>query len=274
MDIVILILVGWLAGVIVNALADYLPYHPYQRPLRYINDSPRPLLAWSGILAFVLSKRKPAIAPDTPPLSWRYPLTEITIIILFLLVHQASPTLLISTEQYLLLLFYMALLTLITVVDLEHRLIQFVVMIPAILIGLVDAALTPPPDLGEALRGGAFGFTIFFLLYLGGFGFTYILGALRGRQINTVAFGFGDVMLITFAGVLLGVAYTILAIFIAVFLGAFGAILYLVVRIFARGGYSFFSAIPYGPYIVIALIALLLHGREIWRLVFGYLPAG
>ena len=274
MQVIALIVLGWLAGVVVNALADYLPYHPYQRPFRYINDSPRPLLAWSGILAFVLNKRKPDIVPDTPPLSWRYPLTEIVVIILFLMVNQVSPTLPNkSIEQYALLLFYMALLTLITVVDLEHRLIQCVVMIPAIIMGLLDSIVTPFPDLSEAIRGGLFGFTIFFLLYLGGFGFTYIMGALRGRRITTVAFGFGDVMLITFAGVLLGVAYTMLAIFIAVFLGAFGAILYLVARMFMRGGYNFFTAIPYGPYIVIATLAMLLYGADIWFRVFGYYPA-
>lgn len=273
MSYLILILAGWITGVVVNALADRLPYHPRQRPLRYINDSPRPVLAWSGILAFLTGQRRPNIAPDTPPLSWRYPLTELGVIILFLMVNQARPTLLgMNDVQFLLYLFYVSALVLITVIDLEHRLILFVVMIPLIVIGLVDAVLLPPPDLVEALKGGAFGFFTFFVLYIGGFGFTYVMGMLRGRRITTVAFGFGDVMLITFAGVLLGVAFTILAIFIAVFLGALGAVVYLVSRLLLRGRYDMFTAIPYGPYIVIAMIALLLYGRDIWLVVFGYYP--
>lgn len=273
MTVVLLIIAGWLVGIIINALSDSLPYHPRQRALRYINDSPRPVLAWSGITAFVSGQRRPTVAPDTPLLSWRYPLTELAVITLFLMALQARPTLPgMNDPQFLLYLFYLSALVLITVIDLEHRLILFVVMIPLIGIGLMDALLLPPPDISEALRGGALAFLIFFLLYVGGFGFTYIMGALRGRRIGTVAFGFGDVMLITFAGVLLGVGFTIVAIFIAVFLGAFGAIVYLLFRLLLRGRYDLFTAIPYGPYIVIAIVAMMLYGRDVWLLVFGYYP--
>lgn len=272
-DIILLIVGGLVCGVIVNALADLLPYHPFQRPLRYPNDVPRPLLAWSGLLAFLTGQRRPAQFPQTPPLAWRYPLTELGVIVLFLVAYSARDTMPgAATNPLLLTLFYMAAFVLITVIDLEHRLIQFVVMIPLIVLAFVDAALFPPPDLGEALRGALTGFGVFFALYVGGFGFTYVMGALRGRKVTTVAFGFGDVMLITFSGALLGMAFVIIAMFIAVFLGAIGAGLYLAVRLLLRGRYELFTAIPYGPYIVAATIVMMLDGRGIWQLIFGYYP--
>jgi prepilin signal peptidase PulO-like enzyme (type II secretory pathway) len=273
LDVVALVILGLVSGVAVNALADCLPYHPQQRPFRYANDVPRPLIAWSGILAVLTNQRKPAGFPQTPPLAWRYALTELGVIGLFLLAYSARDTMPgAAANPFPLTLFYMALFALITVIDIEHRLIQFAVMVPAIAVALVDAAVFPPPDLAEALRGALTGFSIFFTLYIGGFAFTYAMGALRGRRVGTVAFGFGDVMLITLSGALLGMAFVIVAIFIAVFLGAFGAAVYLVLRLLAKGRYELFTAIPYGPYIVIATILMMLDGRGVWQLIFGYYP--
>lgn len=272
-EIILLVVAGLICGVAVNALADTLPYYPFQRAFRYANDVPRPLLAWSGLLAFVTGQRRPAQFPQTPALSWRYALTELSVIGLFLLAYSVRDTMPgANTNPFALTLLYMALFVLITVIDLEHRLIQFVVIIPAIVLAFVDAALFPPPDLGEALRGALTGFGVFFVLYVGGFGFTYVMGALRGRKVTTVAFGFGDVMLITFVGALLGMAFVIIAMFIAVFLGAIGAGIYLIVRLLLRGRYELFTAIPYGPYIVAAAILMMLNGRDVWQAIFGYYP--
>jgi leader peptidase (prepilin peptidase)/N-methyltransferase len=271
MDYVISFFVGLLVGGIINALADYLPYEPRQKPLHYQDGTPRPISAWLGISAFLLRKRN--INSDTPPLSWRYPLVEILTAILFVITLVASQSISFMTlPQLVLYWIYVAILVLILVIDVEHRLILFVVMIPSILLALVDALLLPPPDIAESLKGAGLGFGIFFLLYLGGYVFTYIMGQLRGETINTVAFGYGDVMLITFSGALLGVAFTILTIFIAVFLGAFGAFAYLLIRLLVKGRYSFFTAIPYGPYIVIATLIMLLYGRDVWFYVFGWYP--
>jgi prepilin signal peptidase PulO-like enzyme (type II secretory pathway) len=272
-DVIILTILGLVSGVVINALADCLPYYPRQRPFRYANDVPRPLIAWSGILAVLAKRRRPAEFPQTPPLSWRYALTELSVIALFLLAYNARDTMPgAATNPFPLTLFYMALFVLITVIDIEHRLIQFVVVVPAIAIALIDAAVFPPPDLAEALRGALTGFGIFFVLYIGGFAFTYVMSALRGRQVGTVAFGFGDVMLITLSGALLGMGFVIVAVFVAVFLGAFGAAVYLILRLLLKGKYELFTAIPYGPYIVAATILMMLDGRGVWQLIFGYYP--
>ena len=97
-----------------------------------------------------------------------------------------------------------------------------------------------------------------------------ILGQLRGQEINTVAFGFGDVMLMTLSGALLGVSHTFFALFIAVFLGAFGAFLYIVGLALFGSRYNWFTALPYGPYIVFATLLMLLYGDEVRRILINY----
>lgn len=283
-------ILGWLAGIIVNALADDLPCRRNPGTPTYPDGTPRPISAWSGILAFVLNQRAPAqpepdderkhLYREGPRLSWRYPLTEVTTIALMMLsvsvaLENAAH---ISSLQLLFWLFYIPIIVLIIVIDIEYKLILFIVTIPSILLAFVDAAIAPPvgpvqygaANFQDALLGGLAGFVPFFILYQGGFLFTYIMGKIRGEEINTVAFGYGDVMLMTLTGVMLGLGYTVLAMFIAVFLGALGAFLYIITRAVIGRRYSMFTALPYGPYIAVANLALLLYGPQIRLSMMGY----
>jgi prepilin signal peptidase PulO-like enzyme (type II secretory pathway) len=280
METILVSLLGIFVGGLVNWLADKIPYEPFQKPLHYRDGSARPISAWLGITAFVLGQRYPKEKQDTTPLSWRYPIVEIATAILMGLtlnfLQQQGAT---NPIQILIYIIYMPLLVLIFVVDLEHKLIMFIVMIPAILLALLDGFLSSEAGLSgmlspifrDSLQGAGLGFVVFYLLYLGGFGFNAIMGAIRGQRINTVAFGFGDVMLITFCGAILGTIHIILTIFISVFLGAFGAIAYLVIRaVVMRGGYKFFTALPYGPYIIIATVIMMLYGQQMQLMLLGY----
>lgn len=268
MAYVLIALLGIVVGGVINMLADDLPHRRrVQFPPRYPDLSPRPPSAWLGLTAYLFNKRA---APSGAKLNWRYPATELLTAGLMLLA-------LFSTEndpkmtglQFAFWLIYMAIFTLITVIDLEHRLILFVVVIPSYVVALIDAATTGyGADLGEALLGALVGFGVFFLLYMGGFLFTYILGKLNGRQITEVAFGYGDVMLITLSGLVLGWQPLIATMFITVFLGAFGAILYLIVRRLAGRHYSLFTPLPYGQYIVIATVLMLLFSTEVTAILF------
>ena len=270
MLIILVFLIGIIAGGIVNALADDLPKRRRPQLPRYPDETPRPPVAWLGITAFLFGKRA---SPNGAKLSWRYPLTEIATALLMVLVvlvteDDRGVESTMDTLQFMFWLIYMPIFVLITVIDLEHRLILFVVIIPSAVIALLDAALTNyGADLGEALIGGLIGFSVFFLLYIGGFLFTYILGKARGQPIDEVAFGYGDVMLITLSGLILGWQPLIVAMFVTVFLGAAGAILYLVVRGLTRRHYSMFTPLPYGPYIVLGTLLMLLFSVEISRVL-------
>jgi prepilin signal peptidase PulO-like enzyme (type II secretory pathway) len=278
LDIIITLIAGILAGGLVNLLADDLPYRRSPGVPTYADGTPRPVSAWLGITAFLFGKR----LPDTPQpdesrarphrrgdkLSWRYPLTEIaTAGLMLLTLHMSSQIAGMNTPQLILYMIYMAIFALITVIDLEHRLILFVVIIPSIVLALLDALLLEAsgPDFTEALIGTALGFGTFFLLYLGGFAFVWFLNRSRENKIEETAFGYGDVMLMAFTGALLGSIKTLFAITYTVIFGAIGALLYLVAKRVLSGRNSAFDAIPYGPYIVAATILMLLYAREVLR---------
>lgn len=282
-NIIIAMLSGWLGGVLVNMLADELPYRRNPALPVYPDGTPRPISAWSGIFAFLMKQRTPKHAqPDEarqrifdgePQLSWRYPITEmITIALMVMTVIAAENIAGITAIQTIFYMIYVIIFMLIILIDLEHKLILFVVIIPSCALALIDALLLPvvQPNLQNALVGGLTGFGVFFVLYQGGFLFTYILGQIRGQQINTVAFGYGDVMMMTLSGLLLGFANVILAMFITVFLGAIGAFAFIAVRSLLGGRYRLFTALPYGPYIVIATYLMLIFGDPIRQLWLGY----
>ena len=299
LEIALITLIGLVAGGFVNVLSDDLPLRRPLRLPRYVpdekkawihfeheedepilpleDDEPRPMIAWLGLTAFLFGKRT---SPSGIRLNWRYPLTELMTVGLMLLTYHAVTTndnlADIGIFQFIIWLIYMGFFATIVVIDIEHKLILFVVIIPFAVLGLLDAILTTvigdgfyQPEIRDAIIGGVSGFAVFFLLYNGGFLFTYIMGMLRGEEINEVAFGYGDVMMATVSGLVLGWQALIFAMFVTVFLGAFGAIVYLVSRRILGQRYSAFTALPYGPYIVIGTIALLLYRVPVTDLLMG-----
>ncbi len=271
MEFFFLIVLGFFVGGFINLLSDVLPYRQSISRPRYPDGTTRPVSGWISVLAFILKKRSSPNDPSSK-LSWRYPIVEIATAGLFVITYMLSKDISdISTPQLLFYLVHVSLLILITVIDIEHKLILFVVVLPSIALALLDALIlpSPTPNIRDSLVGAGLGFGVFFVMYQGGVLFNYVMGQIRQQDLPT-AFGYGDVMLITFTGALLGFAHTIIAIFIAVFLGAFGAIAYLVIRYFLRGGYNAFTALPYGPYIVIATLVMLLYGDPIRVMMIGY----
>ncbi len=286
-ELILVAIIGILAGGLVNALADDLPYRRRVGLPTYPDGTPRPLTAWLGTTAFLFNARTPKTPdeaiPDEqkrkryytsePKLSWRYPLTEIGtafLMVLTLLVSRDHADM--TTIQLIFWLVYMAIFMLIIVIDIEHKLILHVVTVPTMGLAIADALLVPQPqpNIQSALAGAVVGFVVFFVLYQGGFLFTHIMGSMRGEKINTVAFGFGDVMMSTVTGFVLGFQLVILSMFITVFLGALGAFTYLIIRQLLSGRYNLFTAIPYGPYIVIATIICLLFSDQVRMALLGY----
>lgn len=247
----------------------------------YPDGTPRPINTWLGLSAFVLGKRLPETpqpdeirsrehrAPEMT-LSWRHPLTEIMTAVFFALAVIASDGIAnMNTAQYLVNFVYMAIFSLIIAIDMEHKLILFIVMIPSIALALLDAFfISPPvPSILDALMGAGLGFTVFFGLYLFGFVFRWFLNTYRGKNITTVAFGYGDVMMITLTGAIVGILHTLVAIFLTTLLGALGAMAYLIFKRLSSGTNASMTAIPYGPYIVIATLIMMLWGNSVWSYI-------
>jgi prepilin signal peptidase PulO-like enzyme (type II secretory pathway) len=99
---------------------------------------------------------------------------------------------------------------------------------------------------------------------LGGGAFADAVALMRGRGLSEVPFGFGDVMLAILCGAMIGWRAMIFAMFITVFLGALGAILYMAWQLVRQGRYSFYTALPYGPYIVLGTVVMML-GVDLFR---------
>ena len=148
---------------------------------------------------------------------------------------------------------YSAILILITVTDLEHRLIFNVVTIPAIFLAVVVAFTTPYLSWRSAVLGGGLAFVLVYLAWLLG---TLVYG--HG------ALGVGDITLATFLGLILGFPNIILSLIFGVFLGGLVAFILLVIRRINRS-----SFIPYGPFLTITGWIMLIWGNEIWRYYFA-----
>ncbi|MBZ0303277.1 MAG: A24 family peptidase [Anaerolineae bacterium] len=270
LKLIVVGVLGLLAGGVVNALADDLPQRLRPSLPHYPDHSRRPLAAWLGILAFVTGRRASSTGSR---LSWRYPVTELgtaALMLLTVIVTENDPQ--VSNLQQIFYLIYMAIFALIAVIDIEHRLILFVVVIPSAAVALLDALLTPvnhKPDIGTALVGGLLGFGVFFVLYLGGILFSYGMAKMRGYELPEVAFGYGDVMLSTLCGLILGWQSMVIAMFVTVFLGALGAVIYLLVRGMAGRRYQMFTPLPYGPYILIGTLLLLLFSDGVRQFIWS-----
>jgi leader peptidase (prepilin peptidase)/N-methyltransferase len=261
-------LAGLLIGGVINLLADDLPYDGSVRRPHYADGTPRPPIAWLGLTAFITGKRAGA---DGKAMSWRYPLVEAATALLF--AQTAAEYGLSGMSIYWMSI--LAILVLITVIDLEHRLILFIVMIPSYVYAIIGAilfneAISDKIVFRDYLFGGLLGFAIFFVMYLGGILFTKFVENSRGEEMKEVAFGYGDVMLATLSGLILGWQALIFAMFIAIFAGAAGALVYLAARMVVKGKYELFTALPYGQYIVFGTIVMML-----WRApVINYLQGG
>lgn len=243
--IIIYALVGWLVGIFINHAADILPKRKtvLQWPKCLACATPRSPLAWSGLLALLTNRRRCPHC-DQP---W-------STLIRSIVVELATPAFFVFllsrygfSVQLGLFSLYTAVLILITVTDLEHRLIFNVVILPSILVGIAAAFFTPDLYWPSALVGGAAGFIISYLAAL----------------LSRGGLGEGDVTLSTFLGLILGFPFILLSLFFGVFLGGFIAFLLVITR-----RVNMKSFIPYGPFLTTTGWVMLIWGEAIWKYYF------
>lgn len=270
MIIFLFALLGILAGVIINRAADNLPADRslFAAPLCLHCSTPRPAIQQSGVLCFVV--RRDTCPQCGAPVSLRLPMVEIGAAALFGWLALRYPV-----GVYLgVLCFFSAVLLLIAVIDMEHKLILNVISLPMTALAfLVSPILFGGPDLSQE----SLAVKPFWLSFLGiitGYGLTlgiYYLGVLflriinrgRAQKINTVAFGMGDVKLAGLLGALVGFPAIVYVLIWAILLGGVGAVLVILFRTFTRRSYSAYTAIPYGPYLILAGSAFLYFGGEL-----------
>lgn len=142
----------------------------------------------------------------------------------------------------------------VAVIDIENRLILHPTSIFGALlggsIGLWLHGLIP------TLMGGLAGFGIMFFLYLLGWLLAKGMGRLSGKEIEEDALGFGDIILSAVLGLLLGWPGIGLGLVYTIFIAGAGSLLVIIVQL-VRRKYHAFSAVAFGPYLLVAACLLL-----------------
>jgi leader peptidase (prepilin peptidase)/N-methyltransferase len=219
--VVVYALIGFALGAAINALADALPLH--QR---------------IAVPAYLSRRAAPRFRDITVHLTT-------AALFAFLWTRYVDK----GTLQIVLASFYSLVLLLVTVTDLEHRLIPDHAILPAIVI----AALASPLGFGDrwpfALLGGVLAF-LFFL----------IAARLGERVLGSGALGDGDVKLAAFAGLISGFPQILVGLIVGLTAGGAISILLLITR-----RVTLRTAIPYGPYIVIGAFYAMVWGSEAIR---------
>lgn len=142
---------------------------------------------------------------------------------------------------------YVAILILVIITDLEHRLILHVVTVPGTFLALLGSVFVSNNSLLFALLGALLGFVVFFAFYW-----------LGKTLFGPGALGFGDVTLATMMGAMVGFPTIVFALVLGIFLGGFLTFFLLVV-----GRLNLRSHVAYGPYLAVAGIVVVVWGEEL-----------
>jgi leader peptidase (prepilin peptidase)/N-methyltransferase len=235
-----------LIGLLVNWLADWLPAQRARNADE--SEDAIPVPSFTSRLVSV-----------------RYIVVEIVVAVIGLyLWHREGPTLMLGV-----LAFYLAVFVLIAIIDIEHKLVLNSVMFPAFAVALIETLLGARIRFTVALSGYAFGQVAVMAVYVLGAVYLWIVNTQRDEPVKEIPFGFGDVTLATYCGLVVGFPQVIHMLVLMILLGGAMALLFVLVRLVILRNYKAHTAIPYGPSIVLAASLMLLWGDHIANYILG-----
>lgn len=242
MNLILVIIIGWISGVFVNYISDIFPVkRRFVKPFCLQCHGPLSVLDF-------LFLRKCNVCGH--PRKFRYWIVEVIYILASLWLWYQPPDKLGYIFGMVVLIYF----GVVFVIDLEHRLIMHPVsLVGAVLCLGIGWHLH---GLVSTLIGGGFGFIIFLGLYYLGDLFARWVSRLRRETLNEVALGFGDVNLSGVLGLLLGWPGIAVGLVLAIFLGGAVSLLYLL-GMFVTRRYRTFAAIPYGPFLIASAFILV-----------------
>ena len=242
---VLFAILGLLVGGLINVLADDLPARV--RPGKPHCPRCGHIYGPAGYLAIGQLVQGGACPDCELPTRRRSLIVEIGTALLFALL----PWLIEPVSDLLIYSIYIAVLILVIVTDIEHRLILHVVTFPTTAFALLASFLLTDSSFLLSLAGAVVGFVFFYLAYL--------LGA---KLFGPGALGFGDVTLATMMGAMLGFHRIFFALVLGVLLaGMWGAIVLLTRRGSRR---SYFA---YGPFLAVAGMFMIIWGDQLYNSV-------
>lgn len=255
--------IGLLLGGLVNLISDSLPTRGrLALPHCHACGGPRHKAGWLAITAWLT--RTTECEYCRTPLRRRHLFVELAAAGLAVWLHLNR----LGPSGYLPALAITMLFLLITVIDVEHRLILHAVSLPSILLLTLYGVLSPTSGPMKTLLGGAAGFAFVMVLYLFGGLFGRWIARRRGEDLEEVAFGFGDVTLATLIGVVVGWPGIILALMVGVLAAGAFSLIYILAAV-ALGRYQPYMPIPYGPFLILGGLLVYLGGRDVFMVLLG-----
>lgn len=255
--LVIPILLGWAAGLFINYVSDVLPLtRRFSQPVCAHCQAP---FSWTMYLTL---RSCPNCGTPRSLRTWLVQVLTIAAFVFFWL----NPPKAIGFWLGMLVLVYFGI---ITVIDLEHRLILHPTSLAGAVLGLIVGTTIHSRDgglllgVGLSVLGGLFGFGVMFALYLLGM----LVARYRARRMQAEgktpddeeALGGGDMYLAGVLGLMLGCPYILNALVLGVLLGGLFSFLFILALVVRRrySSEALMTFIPYGPYFIIGAFYLL-----------------
>ena len=241
--ILAIILLGLVAGAIVNYLADVLPIKRQLVAPICLNCESR-----QNLVNYLVLPRRCEVCGQ--PRNIRSYVVDVVFALSAVWLWQSPPEDIGFVSGMLLLTFF----GVVTVIDIEHRLILNPVSLVGAIIGLSIG--TWLHGLKSTLIGGVAGFLAMLLLYLLGGLLMGWLARRRGQILDEEALGFGDVNLSGILGLLLGWPGILIGLILTILLAGIVSFVYLLGALLTRS-YRMNMALPYGPFLISSAVALL-----------------
>lgn len=240
--IIIPLILGVLAGWIINYLGDVLPFtRRFSQPTCQNCQS---TYKWKAYLLLHICQT------CNHKRGMRTIITFLVVLTATLYIWLVPPTRVGFILGYILFIY----LGVVLVIDLEHRLIMHPVSYVGAVLGLVIGSYAH--GILPALIGGVFGFGFMLVMYfLGGY-FSRYMAKRRGQEIEEVALGFGDVNLSGITGLLLGWPVILAGVIFTLFAGGIGSLI-VIVYMLIRKRYQAFTPIPYAPFLILSILFYL-----------------
>jgi prepilin signal peptidase PulO-like enzyme (type II secretory pathway) len=249
LSLIIPLLLGWFSGWLVNYLADTLPVtrrfsHPTcphcQTPFRWVDYLLFRNCTSCGERRSIRTLFVQAILTVAPVLIWMFPRSSFPFTLAFIL---------------------FVYLTLVFVIDLEHRLILHPVSLAGAILALgigiyLRSGTSIAHGITSTLIGGVFGFGIMLVFYFIGAWYVRYMSKKRGMPADEVALGFGDVNLSGILGLLLGWPAISAGLVFAVLGGGLISLIIIVGMLITKK-YKAFTAIPYAPFLILSALYML-----------------
>lgn len=238
----VLILAGWLLGTLINYLADVLPKYRKLSPVECSSCLSR-MKVWDYLVL------KPCYQCHTARTTraWVVNISAMTLVI----AQWFFPMPRLGFWIGILLLTYFGV---VAVIDIEHRLILHPVSavggVICLGIGFWTRGGIP------TMLGGLAGFLLMLGIYLLGWLVMKAIGRIRGEKIEEDALGFGDIILCTVLGFLIGWPGVALEVLFTIFIAGIFSLFILILQVLQKR-YQMFSAVAFGPYLLLAALILL-----------------